>query len=63
MIGLSDEIKERIDKAVASYRSEIEAITEEVLKDCKTVDDMEVAMAVMAIYMDKAVNNTEKDGK
>ena len=53
-IGLTPEQTERLDAAIKVHNDEIMAISNELCKDCKTVDDVEMARLIMGMAIEQS---------
>lgn len=61
IIGLTTEQRERLEAAAQAYFNEITAIMEEVVKNCKTTEDMEMAVAVIKVAIEQAHKKAEEN--
>ena len=60
VIGLTPEQRDRLNAAVKAYYDEITAITEEVVKNCETTEDMEMVVAVLKVAIDQVNKKAEE---
>lgn len=61
IIGLTNEQRERLDAATKTYHEELATITKEVVKDCKTQEDMKLALAVIRVAVEQAAEKVEDE--
>ena len=61
IIDLTQEQRERLEAAVIAYYTEVAAIAEELAKDCKTKEDLEIVTAVLKVAMDQANKKVEEN--
>ena len=61
MLGLPKELQERLDAACLAYAKEVSEVTKELLSGCESQDDMEMAMAILHISIEKSAEKAQHE--